>query len=156
MDFVPPMLVLITFALVFGSIVRTWIVHRSLRENARAHVDLQSKLIERFGSADEMLRYLESEPGRRLLEGATTGPDRPRSRVLDALHLGILLLAGGFGLIGAAQGVDVENMAQVMGVLGKIAVFLGFGFLGSAFLTSQLAGRWGLIKSRDTEADIES
>lgn len=156
MDFVPPMLVLITFALVFGSIVRTWIVHRSLRENARAHVDLQSKLIERFGSADEMLRYLESEPGRRLLEGATTGPDRPRSRVLDALHLGILLLAGGFGLIGAAQGVDVENMAQVMGVLGKIAVFLGFGFLGSAFLTSQLAGRWGLITNRDTETDTES
>ena len=46
--------------------------------------------------------------------------------MLDALHLGILLLAGGFGLIGAAQGVDVENMARVMGVLGKIAVFLGF------------------------------
>ena len=53
MDFVPPMLVVITCALVFGSIVRTWIVHRSLRANARAHVDLQTKLIERFGSADE-------------------------------------------------------------------------------------------------------
>jgi hypothetical protein len=47
-------------------------------------------------------------------------------------------------------------MAQVMGVLGKISVFLGFGFLGSALLTSQLASRWGLIGNRDSEADSES
>ena len=145
MEFLAPMLVLITGALTVGSIWRTAIVNRRQRENARAWVDLQTKLIDKFGAADEMVRYLESDAGRHLLDGQATASASPHSRVLDSIHMGLLVLAGGIGLL-LASGSSDPQVYQVMSVLGKVAALLGIGFLASAGISWALLRSWGQIR----------
>ena len=144
MDFFAPMLVLITGALVIGSIFRSFIVNRRLRDNARAWVDVQTRLIDKFGSADEVVRYLESDAGRRLIEGQTSSTGSPHGRVLDSVHLGLLVLLGGLGVLEASS-VATDELNTVMHVLGTIAAVLGVGFLASAGVSWYLLRNWGLL-----------
>jgi hypothetical protein len=157
MGFLAPMLVLITCALVLGSMVRASIVNRRLRENARVYAELQGKLIEKFGTADEVVRYLASDAGLRLLDGQSSAPTSPHSRVLDAVHLGLILLLGGLG-IWVASHVSDPQVFEVLSALGKIAAFLGVGFLASAAASTLLSRRWGLLGPRrhDAVSDAEA
>jgi hypothetical protein len=145
------MLVLVTGALVIGSIARAQIVNRRLRENARAWADVQSKLIDEFGSAEEVVRYLESDAGRRLLEGRTSGAASPHARILDAVHTGVLVLLGGSGLL-AAKGALAGRAPEFLQVVGTLALLLGAGFLVSAYVSWTLMRRWGLLSSADDGA----
>jgi hypothetical protein len=155
MEFLAPMLVLITGALTIGSIWRAAIVNRRQRENARAWVDLQSKLIDKFGAAEEMLRYLESDAGRRLLDGQATAVASPHARVLDSIHMGLLVLMGGVGLL-AASGTTDPQVHEVMRVLGMVATVLGVGFLASAGVSWALLRSWGQIRRDGHEGNTES
>ncbi len=155
MEFLAPMLVMITAALTIGSIWRSHIVNRRLRENARVWADLQSKLIERFDDAAEVVRYLESDGGRRLLEGQSSAPNHPHSRVLDSVHLGLLATAGGIGML-LASGVSEPQVSEFMHVMGLIVAVVGVGFLASATVSWALLRGWGLL-GRDehpTEVDL--
>ena len=148
MDFIAPMLVLITGALTVGSILRTQIINRRLRENARAWADLQTKLIDKFGNADEVVRYLESDAGKRLLDGQTNGAGAPHARVLDSIHTGLLVFLGGIGLI-AAGAMNKEEIRELLQVVGMVATVLGAGFLASAAVSWRLLKGWGLLPRTD-------
>ncbi len=148
MDFLAPMAVMITGLLVLGAVLRAHIVNRRIRENTKVWAELQAKLIEKFGSADDVVRYLESEGGRQIFEGQAAGPAAPHSRILDSLHLGLIVLFGGIGLI-AASGVSDVNIHEVMQALGVIAVVLGAGFLASAGISWALLRSWGLVGVRE-------
>ena len=144
MDFIAPMLVLITGALTIGSILRTQIINRRLRENARVWADLQAKLIDKFGNADEAVRYLESDTGKRLLEGQTNGAASPHARILDSVHLGLLMCLGGIGLW-ASKGAFSGKAPEFLQVVGTLGIVLGLGFLASAYVSWNLLRRWGLV-----------
>jgi hypothetical protein len=144
MDFLAPMLVLITAALVFGSVLRSHFVNRRLRENAKLWVELQSKVVDRFGSAPEVIRYLESDAGQRMLEGQVSSSGSPHARVLDAVHTGLLVFLGGVGLQ-AASGVADAEVRAVLQAVGTVGSILGVGFLASAAVSWFLLRRWGLL-----------
>lgn len=144
MNFLAPMLVLITAFLVIGSIFRSYFLNRRLRENARLWVELQGKVVDRFGSAPEVVRYLESEAGQRMLEGQVTSSAGPHARVLEAVHTGLLVLLGGVGLQ-AASGVADAEVRAVLQVVGTVGAILGVGFLASAAISWFLLRRWGLL-----------
>jgi hypothetical protein len=144
MDFIAPMLVLIIGCLTIGSIFRTQIVNRRLRENTRAWADLQGKLIDKFGSADEVVRYLESDRGKQLLDNQATNAASPHSRILDSVHTGVLVLLGGVGLIAASGSIN-QRVNETLIAFGTIAVLLGAGFLVSAGISWMLLRNWGLL-----------
>ncbi len=144
MDFLAPMLVLITAALVFGSVLRSYFLNRRLRENAKLWVELQGKVVDRFGAAPEVVRYLESEAGQRMLEGQVTSSASPHARVLDAVHTGLLVLLGGLGLQ-AASGIGDAEVRAVLQMVGTVGAILGLGFLLSAGISWFLMRRWGLL-----------
>jgi hypothetical protein len=154
MDFIAPMLVLITGALTIGSILRSQIINRRLRENARVWADLQAKLIDKFGSAEEVVRYLESDAGKRLLEGQTNGAASPHGRILDAVHTGLLVLLGGIGLW-MSKGAFSGKAPEFLQVVGTLGIVLGVGFLASAYVSWNLLRRWGLVEN-STGADSTS
>jgi hypothetical protein len=144
MEVIAPMMVLIVAALTIGSIWRSAIVNRRLRENSRVWGDLQGKLIDRFGDASEVVRYLESDAGRKLLEGQTTSAASPHARVLDAVHLGMLVLTGGAGMLAAGTVTD-PSVSEFLHVLGLVAVVLGVGYLASAAVSWAMLRSWGLL-----------
>jgi len=141
---IAPMLVLIIAALTIGSIWRSSIVNRRLRENARVWGELQGKLIDRFGDAAEVVRYLESDTGRRLLDSQASSPTSPHTRILDSIHLGLLVLMGGIGVLAAGAVAD-RQVADFMHVLGLIGAVVGVGFLASAGVSWALLRNWGLL-----------
>jgi heme/copper-type cytochrome/quinol oxidase subunit 3 len=146
MDFLAPMLVLITAALVFGSVLRSYFVNRRLRDNARLWVELQGKVVDRFGSAPEVVRYLESDAGQRMLEGQVTSSASPHARILDAVHTGLLVFLGGIGLQAASAGADAE-VRSILRTVGTVGSILGVGFLASAAISWFLLRRWGLLST---------
>lgn len=146
MEFIAPMVVLMTFALTIGSILKSQIVNRRLRENARAWVDLQSRLVDKFGSAEEVVRYLESDAGRKLVEGQASSPIAPHTRILDSIHIGLLVLAGGVGMVFTGIVTD-DRTREFFQTLGTIAILLGAGFLVSAGVSWFLLKGWGLVPS---------
>jgi hypothetical protein len=150
MEFIAPMLIMITTALTIGSIWRTAIVNRRMRESARAFVELQTKLIDKFGSAEEVVRYLESSAGQRLLDGQASAPASPHARILDSIHTGILILMGGAGLV-VAGNVSDDQVRQTMHVLGMVGVVLGAGYLISAGVSWALLRAWGRLQAPESE-----
>lgn len=141
-----PMLILITAFLVVGSIFRSFFLNRRLRENARLWVELQGKVVDRFGSAPEMVRYLESEAGRQMLDAQMTSTASPHARVLDAVHTGLLVFLGGVGLQAASGSASLE-VRGVLRTFGSVGILLGIGFLASAAVTWFLLRRWGLLSA---------
>jgi hypothetical protein len=147
MDFIAPMLVLVVGALVIGSIFRAHFVNKRLRESARAYSEVQSRLIDKFGDADQVVRYLESEAGRQLLAGVENGRGSAHQRVLDSLQVGIVAFLGGIGLM-AASGVSNPDVHEVMNVLGRVAMLIGVGFIASALVSGTMLKSWGLLPGK--------
>jgi len=141
------MSVLIITVLTIGAILRSHFINRRLRENARVWAELQGKLIERFSDAGEVVHYLESDAGKRLLEGQSSSPASPHARILDSVHLGLLVMMGGLGIT-AAAGVSDPKIAEFMRVLGQISSIVGVGFLASAGISWALMRHWGMLGKR--------
>lgn len=152
MDMIAPMLVFVVFVLTIGSIFRSAIVNRRLRESAKAYADLQGRLIDKFGDADAVVRYLQSEGGQKLLAGASAGRGGAHSRILDSLQTGIITFLGGIGTMAASHVSDTQ-IGEVMNALGKIAMLLGVGFVVSAVISQGLLKHWGLLGTAGKNAE---
>jgi hypothetical protein len=152
MDFIAPMFVLITGALVVGSIFRAHFVNKRLRENARAVAELQSRLIDKFGDAEQVIRYLESDAGKQLLAGAESGRGGPHQRVLDSLQVGIVTFLGSVGLM-IGGNVSEHKVGEMMDLLGKVGMMFGIGFIVSALVSGTLMKSWGLLSGSAKRAD---
>jgi hypothetical protein len=157
----PPVLAVACF---FGALI--WLI-RSFLENRRwsrifkLQSEVHGKLIDKFGSSQELAAYMETEAGKRFLEAApiTVGFEPEQripnaiARVLTPLQIGIVLvlLSAGFFLL---RHVSTE-METPMLVLGTIALMPGLGFIISAGVTWVLAGRLGLMPEKP-KAPIDS
>ncbi|WP_263365722.1 hypothetical protein [Edaphobacter bradus] len=133
-----------------------WLV-RLLLENRRwgrvfkSQLEVHGKLIERFGSNQELLTYMGTDAGRRFLEAAPIAVDFERdqrvpsavARVLNPLQIGIVLTLLGIGFLFLRHAL-VELEAPML-VLGTLVLMPGIGFILSAAVTWMLAGRLGLM-----------
>ncbi len=111
--------------------------HKQAQQNA-----LRRTLIEKFGSAQDLGAFLQSEGGRRFIEGLTQ--EGPLASVLGSVQKGIVLLLVGAGCIAASA---PTNVIAAMGV-GLIVFAAGVGFLISAAVTYVLSKRLGLVGKR--------
>lgn len=139
-----------------------WLTH-VLLENRRwnrifkLQTDVHGKLIERFGTSQEVLTYMGTEAGKRFLEATpiAVGFERqepvpsPVARVLTPLQIGIVMTLLGLGLIFVRYSVPDASAALL--VLGTIVLTPGLGFIISAAITWALARRLGLMPNRETQ-----
>lgn len=135
-------LIPITVFVVTGYIVRTIVHNRRLSEVARLQTELQTRLLEKFGTAEEMRHYLESDAGRRFVESATVDRANPYGKILGSIQAGLLFVAIGTGLFLTRGMIDDGRAFHVLGVL---SVLVGLGFLASSFLSHRLSKAWGLF-----------
>ena len=146
-----PMVVGIAF---FGAIVwltKIFVENRRWNHIFKLQSEVHSRLIEKFGSSQELAAYMSTEAGRKFLEatpitmGSETVSRVPNAlaRVLTPLQAGIVLAMLGAGMLLVRHAsTDTEVPMQV---LGTLVLMPGIGFILSAGMTWILAGRLGLM-----------
>lgn len=150
----------LVFLCILGALL--WLTH-VLLENRRwnrifkLQTDVHGKLIERFGTSQEVLTYMGTEAGKRFLEATpiAVGFERqepvpsPVARVLTPLQIGVVMTLLGLGLILVRY--SVPDAAAPLLVLGTIVLTPGLGFIISAAITWILARRLGLMPNQGTQ-----
>ena len=125
----------------------------------KTQMDVHSKLIERFGTSQELVQYMESEAGKRFLEAAPIpvnfdGDQKVPSvigRVLMPLQIGAVMSLLGAGLLVVRHSFGRGLQSALL--LGGIVILMpGLGFILSAGITWVLAGRLGLMPSGEGES----
>jgi hypothetical protein len=145
-----------TLAFATGAGAFLWLI-RILLENRRwsrvfrLQSEIHGKLIDRFASNQEVLHYMETEPGKRFLEAAPIPVGFERSqrlpggvaRVLGPLQIGIVLTLLGLGLL--ILHYCLLDIADPLLVFSMITLMPGLGFIISAIVSWRISERLGLM-----------
>jgi hypothetical protein len=144
----------LVFVCILGALL--WLTH-VLLENRRwgrifkLQTDVHGKLIERFGTSQEVLTYMSTDAGKRFLEATpiAVGFERqqpvpsPVARVLTPLQIGVVMTLLGVGLLSLRHSVAEGGGALL--VIGTVVLMPGLGFIISAGITWVLARHLGLM-----------
>jgi hypothetical protein len=139
-------------AFAIGYVLRAIMGHRRWLRTFRAQNELQNRLLERFGTSQELLAYLQSPSGGAPLlpvaapEGPAPVVGAPLGRILWAVQAGVVLLCAGFGLLLLKHYVMPE-LADMLLVPGVLAVSLGIGFVLAGAASYILSRRFGLLEA---------
>lgn len=132
-------------------IVRSALEHRRWHKMVKVQTETHTKLLDKFGSSQEMLTYMESEAGRRFLETPVFDAQNKRSialpygRILWSVQIGLIAAAMGAGLLFLRGKVNADADIGFL-IFGTLAFTLGVGFLVSGGVSYVLANYMGLLK----------
>jgi len=111
-----PFLVFVCVLLGLLWALRSFLENRRWSKAATVQSEVHAKLLEKFGSSQEMLAYMQTEAGKRFLESGTLAaePQITRTppvlgRILGSMQFGVVSLVVGIGLLwtwGSEPGVD--------------------------------------------------
>lgn len=150
-DVVPILAILTIFP---GIVVVFWVVFSTFRRMkvARIQAEVHSKLIEKVGSSQEFLVFLDSEAGKRLV--ASIGIEQPNrnpyNRILASVQAGVILVCVSIAFL--IIGVNFPDVAEGFKVVGALGLALGIGFLISAGISYRLSKNFGLF---DRERSVQ-
>jgi hypothetical protein len=150
----------ITTGIVF--LVRTVVEHRRWQRAMKAQSDLNSKLIDRFASSEELLAYLQSPQGKLLTDAPALPHAAPRamgaplSRIFWSMQSGIVLGALGAGLITVSSTASEPEVTTFLSGVGIVVLMIGIGFAVSAVVSYFLSQRLGLVQSLSTRYSGET
>ena len=150
----------LVFVCILGALL--WLTH-VLLENRRwgrifkLQTDVHGKLIERFGTSQEVLTYMSTDAGKRFLEATpiAVGFERqqpvpsPVARVLTPLQIGVVMTLLGIGLLSLRHSLSDGGGAFL--VIGTVVLMPGLGFIISAGITWVLARHLGLMPDRGAQ-----
>jgi hypothetical protein len=124
---------------IIRALLATWRYNRLIK----AQAEIQSRLLDKLGGSEEMVRYLESGAGRQLLEAPPAERSRPFGRILGSLQAGVILTLAGAGFLFLRGQFPEEG--DGFAVLGTLGLALGLGFVASGALAYFLSRSWGLL-----------
>ena len=146
--------VFLVFCVVTGVLV--WLI-KTVGDNRRwsrlfkAQTEARNKLLDRFGTNEDLLAYIATPAGKRFLESTPIdlGPSSysvggPMRRILWATEVGVVLACGGGGLMIARQNLPGE-LPQMMWLIAVFAISLGIGFILAAGASYLLSRRMGIL-----------
>jgi hypothetical protein len=146
MNDIGPVIALFIFFL--GGLWLLRLIMDNLRWKRVLHLqtEVHNKLLDKLGSSQELLAYMQTDAGKRFLEGAPVSValteaepqwGSPVARIMRPLQAGIVLAAAGVGFM--------INGYDVLQIIGKIALMIGFGFIISAAASWLIARQSGLL-----------
>jgi len=145
-----------TIITVITWLIRTLIEQRRWSRLSRVQTEVHSKLLERFTSSEDLLRYIDTPSGRRFLESAPIPVESgarqvsaPIGRILFSIQTGLVVAAAGIGLMFVSSGVD-KDAAQPLHALGVVALSVGIGFVASAVVSFIVSRRLKLFEVPET------
>jgi hypothetical protein len=126
----------------------TYSVSRSRERRAQIQADVQAKLIERFGSATELVTFLQSPAGREFVSGVQSAPIiATRERAINNFTRALVLTGLGTAFVILWQ-IGHEGMG--FAIPGFILLSIGLANLIAAIVSMRMA------RSMDTGADLNS
>src|ERR1041385_1520550 len=135
-----PMVISIAF---FGMIVWiVWLSTNAKNRRAQAQTEVQTKLIERFGTSKEFIEFLQSAAGQRFVSGVEVSTALyARDRIIRGFGTGIVISLLGLGFL--AIWIFDHNGGFIYP--GFILLGLGAGFFLSAIVSLKLSKSYGLV-----------
>jgi hypothetical protein len=122
-----------------------WTIFSTIRryKTTKLQAGLQTKLLEKFGTGQELLAYVQSDAGKRFLESLTMEQRTPYGRILGAAQAGVILVLLGLALLFLRGRVVAADEGFL--VFGTIVLSLGIGFGIAAALSYFLSKTFGLL-----------
>ena len=122
-----------------------WTIFSTIRryKTTKLQAGLQTKLLEKFGSGQELLAYVQSDAGKRFLESLSMEQRTPYGRILGAAQVSVILVLLSFAFLflrGRVSGAEEGFL-----VFGTLTLGLGVGFGLSAALSYYLSKSFGLL-----------
>lgn len=144
MEIIPIFAILGSFTMV---IMIVWLATQARTRRAELQAQVQTKLIDRFGSTPEMIEFLKSEEGRRFVGGMGAVPAiLTRERILSGLTRAIITTMLGAAFLGLTFFYDDD-----FAVPAAILFCVGLGYLVATVVSYKLSGRFG-VEGADHEA----
>jgi hypothetical protein len=146
-----PVLVLIPIVISTGFFAMVafivWSKASSRAQQARYNAEVQSKLIERFGSGPELIDFLKSAEGQQFATGISKLPKfAARDRVVAGFTRAIFLTFLGLAFLGLMFS-EIGNPGFL--ITGSILTALGLANLVSSIISLRLSKRMGLVNGDD-------
>jgi hypothetical protein len=115
-----------------------WFVARARQRRAEVQAEVQVKLIDRFGTAPELIEFLQSPSGRAFISGVQSAPAvLARERVAGALTRSIVLTALGLAFMFLMFFQREDGWA----VPASILLFLGLGYFIATIVSYRLTSK---------------
>ena len=122
-----------------------WVIFSTIRryKTAKLRAGVQTKLLEKFGSSQDLLAYVQTYAGQQFLESIATEQRTPYRRILGAAQVGVIALLFGAALLFLRSRVSGAQEAFL--VFGTLILTLGIGFVVSAAVSYILSKSFGLL-----------
>lgn len=129
-------IVLLSMILTFGTVVVIFImVMRTRRRRLELQAEVQSKLIDKFGTAQELVDFLHSRAGREFVSGVQSGVSGvAREKVASGFKRSILVSALGLAFL-VLWGVTGQDGLAYPGVL---LLALGLAYFGASYVSLKM------------------
>ena len=108
------------------------VVTKARQRRIEIQAELQSKLIDKFGTTTELITFLESPAGRKFVQGVQTGNVMMvQDRVVGGIRRAILITALGVGFIALWIITGLIGLAWP----GVLLLVLGIGYYAASMVT---------------------
>jgi hypothetical protein len=145
---------MILFAAVIIWLVRAFIQHRRWLKASTVQAEFHTKLLDRMGTNDELLAYVQSAAGRRFLEAAPVraeadnpGFSAPIGSIIWSMMAGVVLTILGVGFRYSGNFVK-DDAHDAFVVVGVIILSLGIGFVVASLMAFLVSSRLGLFPQK--------
>ena len=121
-----------------------WSIAYNVRRGwvAKRRAEVHLRLLDRLGTAPEVLNYLQSPAGQQLLDAVGVERGSLIGRILGSVQAGFILVLLGLSLL-LVRAFVVDDTALL--IVGVPAIAIGAGFLASSAVSFRLSRSLGLI-----------
>ncbi|GBC85699.1 hypothetical protein HRbin11_02149 [bacterium HR11] len=141
--------ILIPIVAIVGSfavvVLIVWLRTRQRKAELEMRAQIYNRLIEKYGSAQELTEFLKTEEGRAFLQGLAMPPAERPATVLRWIRAGLILTFLGLAFVFLGRWPALEEPDLM--IPGFILTALGIAFLLGAWVTHWLGRRLGGTES---------
>jgi hypothetical protein len=132
MEMIPVVAILSSFG---AAVLIMYFITRTRQRRAELQAEMQSKLIDRFGSAPEMITFLQSDAGRDFVAGVQSAPETLlRDRIIGSFTRSIILTSFGGGFVFLAFWAD-----DAFAIPAALLFSLGIGYFIATIVSWKLS-----------------
>ncbi len=134
-----------------GSSFMVWAISSTIKSQrlARARSEMQSRILDKLTSNQELAGFLQSEAGQKLWNVEANGAPTPLKKILNSVQAGLVLTLVGGSMVLLSGGREPET-AETLLILGTIGLAMGIGFLLSSTASYFLSKSLGLLQQNGT------